>query len=123
MRKFILVTAMVLAATTAAQASQSRGLSLASVEQPGAVNQPATTGSTAPAATAQAAPVSAEPFGYVDRPVAVAPAPAPAPVATATPIAQAAPAEARPVPRLKPKKKVWTEQRIISELHRPGIYW
>jgi len=44
------------------------------------------------------------------------PAPTPAPVATTKPAKKTAKAD-------KPKSKRWTERRIISELHRHGIYW
>ncbi|WGD52580.1 hypothetical protein QA641_01095 [Bradyrhizobium sp. CB1650] len=115
MRKIILVAVMVLASTSA-QAATSRGLTLASAE----------TADT----TASAAATPAENPKYVDRPAAVsttpeAAAPAAAPATTCVPATDAAkPAPKTTAKAVKPKRsRGWTEGRIISELHRHGIYW
>lgn len=51
-------------------------------------------------------------------PAATTPAATPALVASAKPATKTA----KPKPKPKPKRS-WTERRIISELHRHGIYW
>ena len=110
MRKFILITAMVLASATAHAGGQ-RSLTLASSEEP-----------------AKSADTSvAETPKYVERPSAVD-------ANAAQPTAQCQPAPtAADAPRTaatdfattdKPKRRHRsTESRIISELHRHGIYW
>lgn len=100
MRKFILVAAMVLA-SAAAQASDTRSLTVASNEEPAATE-----------------PVAAEAPKYVERP----PASAKQPKAEAqNPGAD----KAAPAPRAeKPRRRgSSTEARVIYELHRHGIYW
>ena len=100
MRKLILIAALVLA-SAAAQASGSRGLILASNDEPAAAE-------TAKAETPK----------YVERPAAVSTtAEAPKPGA-ARPVAVQTPRGEKPKPR-----RYWTEARIIGELHRHGIYW
>ena len=90
MRKFILITALVLASATA-QAAGTRSLTLASNDEP-------------------AAAVGADAPKYVERPAAVD---------TTRPVAD------RGTPKTaKPKRRhLWTEARVIYELHRHGIYW
>jgi hypothetical protein len=105
MRKFILITSMVLASATA-QAGQSRSLTLAANDDAAATAQPA------PAPAAPDAPK------YVVRPAAVD---------TSTPAAQPkADAATRPgraqIARAR-HRHYWTEARIIGELHRHGVYW
>jgi hypothetical protein len=108
MRKIILVAAMVLVSASA-QASGSRGLILASADDPAA----------APQAT-QAVP-STEAPKYVDRPSAASTTPPAASPAAASTTQGAKPAIAKAD---KPKhRRYWTEGRIISELHRHGSYW
>jgi hypothetical protein len=74
----------------------------------------------------EVAPVAAVPV-YVDRPPAVSTT-APATVTTTT-TPTSPPAATQPAPKTtakadKPKhKRTWTEGRIISELHRHGVYW
>jgi hypothetical protein len=110
MRKIILVAAMVLASASA-QAAGSRSLTLASAEQ-------AWQATTAPQAAEPAGPTDAP--AYVDRPSAVSTTPA---ATTPTP-ATAAPTNKTTAKADKPKhRRDWTEDRIISELHRHGIYW
>jgi hypothetical protein len=127
MRKFILITAMVLASASA-QAGVSRGLTLASNDEPVAAVEQA---KEAPKETIKEAPKavetpSAETPKFVDRP---------APVNTATEAPKAEPAKAEPAktvadknpqtPKVeKPKRRrESTEARVIYELHRYGIYW
>lgn len=112
MRKIILAAAMVLASASA-QAGGSRSLSLATANaQVPAVQAAAPT--TATTQVSEGAPVSDAPK-YVDRP----------PAASTT----SAPAAPRPAAKTtakadKPRhKRTWTEARIVSELHRHGIYW
>ncbi|OKO71879.1 hypothetical protein AC629_38865 [Bradyrhizobium sp. NAS80.1] len=114
MRKIILVTAMVLASASAHAAPRSLSLS-APPEQASA--PPATMETTATTQMSEVAPATAAPK-YVDRPPAVSTPPAvttaAAPATTSKPTAKAG----------KPKRKhTSTERRIISELHRHGIYW
>jgi hypothetical protein len=124
MRKFVLIAAMVLVSATA-QAGQSRGLTVATAEQPAASTQPAAaepakvqTAQTPETVAPAAAP--AETPKYVERPAVVD--------TTTTPPVQPK-ADSKVVPQTankadKPKhKKYWTEARIIGELHRHGIYW
>lgn len=115
MRKFILITAMVLASATA-HAGQ-RSLTVASSDEPVA---------TTPAKPADAAPAPAPAAttpAYVERPSVAAPAAAPdcAPQTSA----EAPKSTPRDVTASeKPKHRhISTEARVISELHRHGIYW
>jgi hypothetical protein len=118
MRKFILITAMVLVSATA-QAGPTRGLTLASNDEPAAVEQAKETPKEAPKAVE--APSAAEAPKFVDRP---------APVNTTTEAPKAEPAKAvadknPQTPKAdKPKhRRESTEARVIYELHRHGIYW
>ncbi|MFT4120494.1 hypothetical protein [Bradyrhizobium sp.] len=123
MRKIILVAAMVLASASA-QAGGPRSLSLAAnSDQPTAPVATTTATTTATAEVTPAAPVAETPK-YVDRPAAVSTTtPAPATATTATP-APAPAADKTAAKADKPKhKRYWTEGRIISELHRHGVYW
>ncbi|HZR86225.1 MAG TPA: hypothetical protein VFB02_05445 [Bradyrhizobium sp.] len=106
MRKFVLIAAMVLASASA-QAAGSRGLTLASNDEPA--------GSTQPAPAPAAAPADAP--KYVERPSAVdTKAPEQPKVDTKS--------DARPIVKAERKRHhVSTEARVISELHRYGIYW
>jgi hypothetical protein len=108
MRKFVLIAAMVLVSATA-QAGVGRGLTLASNDEVTAAEQP----------KSAEAPVEAP--KYVERPAAVD---------TATPAPKGD--EAKPVAdkdshASKAAKSRHhhdlTEARVISELHRHGIYW
>jgi hypothetical protein len=117
MRKFILITAMVLASASA-HAGQ-RSLTVASSEQP------ATTATTATAADAPAvAPAATTPAvtspSYVERPSAAAPAADCAPTTAEAPKSAPKDVAAGEKPR---HRHVSTEARVISELHRHGIYW
>jgi len=112
MRKFILITAMVLASATA-HAGQ-RNLTVASSEEPAATATAKPVDSAPAAATAPAAPA------YVERPSVAQPAPDCAPKASA----EAPKAAPRDAGVEKPKHRhASTEARVISELHRHGIYW
>ncbi|WP_426612571.1 hypothetical protein [Bradyrhizobium sp. McL0616] len=122
MRKIILVAAMVLVSASA-QAGD-RSLSLATANDATTASQTATA-ATATTQVSEAAPVAEAPK-YVDRPPVVSTT---APAATTTTTTTSAPAATQPVPKTtakadKPKhKRTWTEGRIISELHRHGVYW
>jgi hypothetical protein len=119
MRKFILISAMVLASATA-QAGGARSLTMASADEPAAVEpskaQDAPAYVTRPAAvdTKTEQPGSEQPKAdqtKVDQPKAEPQKPAPEKTADA-PKAE------------KPKKRhESTEARVIYELHRHGIYW
>jgi len=129
MRKIILIAAMLLASASA-QAGGSRGLSLAAGEQT-STPQTTTSASTVTAQVSEAAPAT-EVQKYHDRPPAVSlsaptvattptvttPATASVPVTTTKPAAKTTAKADKPKP-----KRSWTERRIISELHRHGIYW
>ena len=112
MRKFVLIAAMVLVSATA-QAGSGRGLILASNDEVTAAEQPKST----------AAPVEApaETPKYIERPAAVD---------TATPAPKGDDAKTvadkdRHAPKAAKLKRHHdsTEARVISELHRHGIYW
>ncbi len=106
MRRFVLIAAMVLASPSA-HAGASRGLTLASNDEPAASTQPA----PAPAAAPADAPK------YVERPSAVDTK------ATEQPRVDAK-SDVKPVVKAERKRHhVSTEARVISELHRYGIYW
>jgi len=118
MRKFILITAMLLAAASA-QAGASRGLTLAS-NDPLAAAEPArpVERKTVEQKTAET-PKAVEPPAYVARP-AVVDTETVAPETT-KPITEKA---TRPAGPEKPRRKrESTEARVIRELHRHGIYW
>lgn len=150
MRKFFLISAMVLASATA-QAGQSRNLSpvAANDEQP-VVTTSTTTAQPPRAAEADTSRISAEPVytvptspappvatspQYEERPPAVAPAatttapPLANPPTTTTTTTTVAPPAKADAPRRTAKAGrrgrggYWTEARIIGELHRYGIYW
>ena len=121
MRKFILITAMVLVSATA-QAGGTRGLTLASNDRPAEVEQPKLV-EQRPAATMKAAEAPAA----TEAPASVA-RPAPVPTATAAPKVETTQPAAEKAPQTanvdKPKRKrESTEARVIRELHRHGIYW
>lgn len=114
MRKFILIAAMVLISASA-QAGESRGLTVATNDEPAAAEQPKTSEAPKPAETSKD-----EAPKFVERP---------APVDAAVPpkADQTRPDQAKPVSDKKaekPKRKhESTEARVIYELHRHGIYW
>jgi hypothetical protein len=138
MRKLLLVTAMVLISASA-QAGQSRSLSLASVDDQAAATQ----AKPADANATQSSAISAQPTAiksaetattdtpkFVERPPGVNAVPATTAPASATTSAQpqqtdaAKPAASHAAKASRSKHKTdWTEARIISELHRHGIYW
>ena len=114
MRKFLLITAMVLASATA-QAGETRNLTVASNDERAAVEQSKDT------PKAVESPKAAEAPKFVDRP---------APVNTTTEAPKAEPAkivaDKNPqAPKVdKPtRRRESTEARVIYELHRHGIYW
>jgi hypothetical protein len=120
MRKFMLITAMVLASATA-QAGDPRGLTIGSDSTP-------VKSAEAKTADAKTADGTAEAPKYVERPSAVE---SNTSQPTAQPAAQCqpAPTTTRTTPKYfagadRPKRRHQsTEARIVSELHRHGIYW
>jgi len=117
MRKFILIAAMVLVSASA-QAGPSRNLTLASNDEPVAVEQPK-------AVQDKAVPDKAvddkavETPKYVERPAAVGNTAEPAKADQVKPADKIADA-----PKVEKKHRhESTEARVIYELHRHGIYW
>jgi hypothetical protein len=127
MRKFIMITAIVLASASAQAAD--RSLTLAGSDASPA--PAADTAKTAEAPKLAETPPATEAPKYVERPAAVETRPAPPAVAqpvAAPPIAEPAKPVAQKTasaPKVeKPRRRrYWTEARIIHELHRHGIYW
>ena len=137
MRKFILIAGFVLASATAQAGERSLSLSGSDVT---AAPDPAPariadTPKSAEAPQAVDAPKTEAPK-YIERPTAVAPkaetpkaeAPKAATSKAATSNVEQTTAEpAKPQKTAKSDKprrqRYWTERRIISELHRHGIYW
>jgi hypothetical protein len=132
MRKFILITTMVLASASAQAGS--RGLTLASNEEPAAAasaqavdTKPADTKpvdvkpvDAKPAEAKPAEVLPAETPKYVDRPAAVGSKPQQS--ADQCPCTGSAGIDAPKT--VKPKRRhESTEARVIYELHRHGIYW
>ncbi len=123
MRKFILITAMVLVSASA-QAAEPRGLTLASNEDP-LVATPAQAVEPKPAdaKSVDVKPAENQPVEtpkYVDRPAAVGAKPQ----QSADQCPCAAPVTADAPKTVKPKRRhESTEARVIYELHRHGIYW
>ena len=125
MRKFILIAGFVLASATA-QAGDNRSLSLDPLAPP------ATARTSDPSQTAQApqatqAPESteapkAETPKYSERPALVDTKTEPASTESSKPVATKT-ASAPRAEKPRRKQRYWTEGRIISELHRHGIYW
>jgi len=116
MRKLILIAAMVLASASA-QAGVSRGLTLASNDEPAAAEQPKAV--EAPKAADTSKPAEAPKF--VDRPAAVNPTADALKADEGKPVADK---NAQPLKAEKPKhRRESTEARVIYELHRHGIYW
>jgi hypothetical protein len=132
MRKFILIAGLVLASATA-QAGE-RSLSLAGSDVLAApASAPAKIADapkTVEAPQAVEAP-KAEAPKYIERPAAVEPRAetpkAESPKADAPKVDQTTTESAKPAKTAKAEKlrhkRYWTEGRIISELHRHGVYW
>ena len=123
MRKFILITAMVLISATA-QAAGPRGLTLASNEDPlAAIPAQAVEPKPADAKPVDVKPAESQPAEtpkYVDRPAAVGSKPQ----HSADQCPCAAPVGSDAPKTVKPKRRhESTEARVIYELHRHGIYW
>jgi len=114
MRKFILIAAMVLMSASA-QASASRGLTMASNDEPAVAEQ--TKAAEAPNSEA----TKAEAPKFVERPAAVEPA-TEQPKSDQTKVDQAKPPSDKKAEKPKHKRES-TEARVIYELHRHGIYW
>lgn len=122
MCKLILIAAMVLA-WASAQAAGSRGLTLASADEPAPAQQVLT---TAPSQAVDAARPANAPQ-YADRPAAVSivvPASTAAGASDAMTQPYAAASGKTTAKSEKPRhKRTWTEDQIIGELHRHGVYW
>jgi hypothetical protein len=118
MRKFMLITAMVLVSATAHAGGQ-RSLTLASSDEP------AKSVETKAVDTKPAEATPAEAPNYVERPAAVDTQPATQCQPPASATADAPKATAKQIATAdKPKHRhPSTEARVISELHRHGIYW
>ncbi len=121
MRKFILITAMVLA-SAAAQAGSMRSLTLASNDPPAAAEQAKPVEQKpAEAPKAVQAPAVSEAPVYVARPAAIGTATEASKAETTKPVAEKS---TRTSSAEKPKRKrESTEARVIRELNRHGIYW
>lgn len=118
MRKFMLITAMVLVSATAHAGGQ-RSLTLASSDEPAkSVETKAVDAKPAEAPPAEAPQ-------YVERPAAVDTQPATQCQPAASTTADAPKVTPKAIATAeKPKRPHQsTEARIISELHRHGIYW
>jgi hypothetical protein len=118
MRKFMLITAMVLVSATAHAGGQ-RSLTLASSDEPAkSVETKAVDVKPAEAPPAEAPK-------YVERPAAVDTQPATQCQPAASTIADAPKVMPKEIATAeKPKRRhPSTEARIISELHRHGVYW
>ena len=118
MRKFMLITAMVLVSATAHAGGQ-RSLTLASSDEPAkSVETKAVDAKPAEAPPAEAPQ-------YVERPAAVDTQPATQCQPAASTTADAPKVTPKAIATAeKPKRRhPSTEARIISELHRHGIYW
>jgi hypothetical protein len=118
MRKFMLITAMVLVSATAHAGGQ-RSLTLASSDEP------AKSVDTKPAEARPAETPPAEAPKYVERPAVVDTQPATQCQPAASTNADAPKVMSKDVATAeKPKRRHQsTEARIISELHRHGVYW
>jgi hypothetical protein len=118
MRKFMLITAMVLVSATAHAGGQ-RSLTLASSDEP------AKSVETKAVDTKPAETPPAEAPKYVERPAVVDTQPATQCQPAASTNADAPKVMSKDVATAeKPKRRhPSTEARIISELHRHGVYW
>jgi hypothetical protein len=118
MRKFVLIAAFVLVSATA-QAGVTRGLTLASSDDPAtAAQQSKVPDKTVVAPKTSDAQKPAETPAFVARPAVEPSAQAPQPD-QARPEKHAATVRAE-----RPRRKhETTEARVIYELHRHGIYW
>ena len=105
MRQFILIAAMVLLSASA-QAGVSRGLTLASSEEPVVVEQPKTVDTPKAVESPKTVQRPAIVDTTTDQPKADSPKPAPDNKA-----------------QMPKHKRESTEARVIYELHRHGIYW
>ena len=125
MRKFIVIAGFVLASATAQAEPRSLSLSGSDVLAALAPAKIADAPKTAEAPQVVEAPKTETPK-YIERPAAVEPK-AEAPKAETPKVEQTTVESAKPAKTAraeKPRhKRYWTEGRIISELHRHGVYW
>jgi hypothetical protein len=116
MRKFILITAMVLVSATA-QAGVPRGLTMAANDDAAAMEQPK---SAETLKSIEAPKPVEEAPKVVERPAADTNAEPP----KADTVKSVAQKDTQPLKVEKPKhRRESTEARVIYELHRNGIYW
>jgi hypothetical protein len=116
MRKFMLIVALFLVSASA-QAGGTRGLTLASNDEPATAEQPKA--AEAPKAVETSKPAEAP--KYVERPTAVETTTQAPKADQANPVADK---NTQPLKVEKPKRKRESiEARVIYELHRHGIYW
>ena len=121
MRKFILIAGFVLA-SAAAQAGDNRSLTLTRDPlAPPAAARTSDSSQTAQAPDAAETP-KAETPKYVERPALVDTKAEPASTESSKPVVTKT-ASAPRTDKPRRKQRYWTEGRIISELHRHGIYW
>jgi hypothetical protein len=130
MRKFILIAGLVLASATAQATDRSLsvvGGDVLTAAVPAKVAETQKTAEPPQVAATQATEApKAEAPKYVDRPAMVEPkAETPKAVQSNTEPAKPVAQTAASAPKAeKPRRtRYWTEGRIISELHRHGIYW
>jgi hypothetical protein len=120
MRKFIVLTAMLLASATA-QAGGSRSLTLASNDPPATAEPARPVEAKAVEQKPAETPKAVEAPAYVARPAVVGTATEGSQAETTKPVAEKA---TRTSSAEKPRRRrESTEDRVIRELHRYGIYW
>ena len=120
MRKFILITAMLLP-SAAAQAGGSRSLTLASNDSPATAEPAKPVEQKAVEQKPAETPKAVEAPAYVARPSVVGTAPEASQAETTTPVAE--PATKTSSAEKPRRRRESTEARVIRELHRHGIYW
>ena len=119
MRKMSLIGAMFLMSAAAAQAGETRGLSVVRTDS---------TVITAPKPidtqrTAEVTVLPAPAPQHVTAPLAAAPAATEAAAPAQQPSTSSNSSRRRAARNVQPRRKHWSEARIVSELHRHGIYW
>jgi hypothetical protein len=120
MRKFILITAMVLASAST-QAGGSRSLTLASNDPPATAEPAKPVEAKAVDKKPAETPKAVDTPAYVARPAVVGTATEASQAETTTPVAErATKTSSAEKPR---RRRESTEDRVIRELHRHGIYW
>ena len=137
MRKLIVVAAMLVAASAAAQAGQSRSLSLAGADKAVQDNKiaepesagerqraplpPKTADATGTTGVSQTSSVSEKPK-YTGRPPGVDMS-KPSRMQAVAMSQRRAPSRMAGMEMRRPRPKHWSALRIVATLHRYGIYW